>query len=83
MPPVLPGADAGQADLAASGMATTSNARTAPDSGTSSSGTASDRLLGPSVTDPARTGGLADALRRSGVRLPQELARTADAFTRR
>ena len=73
---VLPGADAGQADLNGSGTVTTAALRT-----TSSYGPA-DRLYGPAVTDPASTGGLADALRRSGVRLPPELARTADAYAR-
>jgi len=76
---VLPGADAGQADLEARGVVTTGSARTVPDSGAG----VSDRMVGPAVTDPASTGGLADALRRSGVRLPPELSRTADAFARR
>lgn len=72
---VLPGADPGQSDLENGMPVVTGAARTAPAS--------SDRLLGPSVTDPASAGGLADALRRSGVRLPPALARTADAFARR
>ena len=33
-------------------------------------------------TDPASTGGLADSLRRSGVRLPPDLAGAADAYAR-
>lgn len=73
---VLPGADTGQSDLSGSGTATTAGLRTG------SSYEPSDRLLGPAATDPASTGGLADALRRSGVRLPPELARTAEAFAR-
>ncbi len=76
---VLPGADTGQEDLEARGPATTGAARTPA----ASDGAVSDGLLGPSATDPASTGGLADALRRSGVRLPPALARTADAFARR
>jgi hypothetical protein len=72
---VLPGADAGQADLE-SGGAVTAAARTG-------STAAATRLLGPSVTDPASTGGLADALRRSGARLPAELESVADAYARR
>lgn len=79
---VLPGADTGQADLEAQGTVATGSARTAPDSAGSGEAV-SDRLVRPSVTDPASTGGLADALRRSGVRLPPALARTADAFARR
>jgi hypothetical protein len=73
---VLPGADPGQSDLEGRGPVVSGSARTG------ATGT-SDRLLGPSVTDPASTGGLADALRRSGVRLPPELSRAADAFARR
>lgn len=72
---VLPDADPGQSDLETGMPVVTGAARTAPAS--------SDRLLGPSVTDPASVGGLADALRRSGVRLPPALSRTADAFARR
>lgn len=75
---VLPGADEGQADL---------ESRDAVLGGGLRSGGAApavgDRLQGPAVTDPASTGGLADALRRGGVRLPPELARTADAYARR
>lgn len=80
---VLPGADTGQADLEMQGPVATGAARTAPDSGAGSGGARSDLLIGPSATDPASAGGLADALRRSGVRLPPALARTADAFARR
>jgi hypothetical protein len=76
---VLPGADTGQADLSGSGATASGAARTPSSSGAE----VSDRLLGPAATDPASTGGLADALRRSGVRLPPELSRTADAFARR
>jgi hypothetical protein len=76
---VLPGADPGQADLQTGGAVVTGSARTGADSDAA----ASDRLHGPAVTDPASTGGLADALRRSGVRLPPALARTADAYARR
>lgn len=73
---LLPGADTGQADLAGGGTVPTAGLRT------TSSYAPSDRLYGPAATDPASTGGLADALRRSGVRLPPELARTADAYAR-
>ena len=74
---VLPGRDSGQADLE-----TRSPVAPAPARLTAEPETA-DRLLGPAATDPASTGGLADALRRDGLRLPPELARTADAFARR
>lgn len=74
---VLPGADTGQADLSGTGTAPTAALRTSTTSGPA------DRLYGPAVTDPASTGGLADALRRSGARLPPELSRTADAYARR
>lgn len=72
---VLPGADTGQADLDGTGPATAGLR-------TTSSYEPADRLLGPAATDPASTGGLADALRRAGVRLPPDLDRTADAFAR-
>jgi hypothetical protein len=75
---VLPGADEGQADLRVGGAAGSGSLRT-PDASTPQ---VDDRLLGPAATDPGSTGGLADALRRGGVRLPAELARTADAFRR-
>ena len=75
---VLPGADPGQADLQSGGVAATGGLRTGADSGAP----VSDSLLGPAATDPASTGGLADSLRRAGVRLPPELARTADAYSR-
>jgi hypothetical protein len=74
---VLPGSDPGQADLQTVGPLPPATARLTAQPGEG------DRLLGPSVTDPASTGGLADALRRAGVRLPPELSRTADAFARR
>ncbi|MEX2292065.1 MAG: phosphodiester glycosidase family protein [Mycobacteriales bacterium] len=79
---VLPGADAGQSDLTAPRPLASSNARTAPPAEEEPAAGA-DRLLGPAVTDPASTGGLADALRRSGVPLPAELRQAADAFARR
>lgn len=72
---VLPGADEGQADLRVGGTSSSGSLR-------SSDPVVGDRLLGPAATDPASTGGLADALRRGGVRLPAELERTADAFRR-
>ena len=74
---VLPGPDTGQADLSGSGTVTGAARTSAPPSGQ-----VSDRLYGPAATDPGSTGGLADALRRAGVRLPPELERTADAFRR-
>jgi hypothetical protein len=74
---VLPSADPGQADLATSGAPATGSLRSGP-----VSESPADRLLGPAATDPGSTGGLADSLRRAGVRLPPELSRTADVFAR-
>jgi hypothetical protein len=74
---VLPTADPGQADLAVQGAPASGSLRSGP-----TTEPAADRLLGPAATDPGSTGGLADGLRRAGVRLPPELGRTADVFAR-
>ena len=75
---VLPGPDSGQADISVQGGAPAARgALSGP-----VAETPADRLLGPAETDPGSTGGLADALRHDGVRLPPELSRTADTFAR-